>query len=493
MHPAVSLAVTLFLTLMIVMPLAGLIISYKQHDSANTRLWFLAIALDSLQIPLIALKASYPSWWTYALPGFIPVTFFVVLAKILISERKDKPLEDVFRIAFLVSGTYLATTSAMYLANPHSDFEIQVLNNLLFIIFNVYLTASSYTLARHVKSRGMILVSFGFAISILGYCVRAWTHLVKGASTPTFEFGLVANFQVWTVSINIVLMTFGYLGYALERAKKKRLEMATKAAEAEAEVRAQNEYSAQLNATIQERDRMVMVNSRFLNLNALAIFNSAIVHEISQPLQAVLMCLEGIRFKDNDNGGALAQDIQNAIALTEKAGSIISVLRNTMTQGDIDLVPVDIKKQINEILPVIKGEASQNKVTIRDTFDTQDLICNCNAMLLHRLVFNLIANAIDSFNNAGTREPCIDINVEKQSFDSHDYAVISIADNGPGLSQIKLTEIFEPFKTSKVDGMGVGLSLAQILLRKWGGTIRAEAVHPSGLRIVFSIPLLTNI
>lgn len=491
MHPAVSLAVTLFLTLMIVMPLAGLFIAHKKSASKNTRLWFVAIAVDGLQIPLIALKASYPSWLTYAFPGFIPVTFFMVLSRIISAERDQKVAND-FRSTFVISGAYLATTSAMYVANPNTDFYIQVLNNLLFILFSVYLFVSTLNLARSLKSRGMYLVSVGFATGLLGYVVRAWTHLVNGAATPTFEFGMIANFQVWSASINVVLMTFGYLGYALERAQEKRLEMATKAAEAEAEVRAQNEYSAQLNATIQERDRMVMVNSRFLNLNALAIFNSAIVHEISQPLQAVLMCLEGIRFKDNDNGGALAQDIQNAIALTEKAGSIISVLRNTMTQGDIDLVPVDIKKQINEILPVIKGEASQNKVTIRDTFDTQDLICNCNAMLLHRLVFNLIANAIDSFNNAGTREPCIDINVEKQSFDSHDYAVISIADNGPGLSQIKLTEIFEPFKTSKVDGMGVGLSLAQILLRKWGGTIRAEAVHPSGLRIVFKIPLLTN-
>lgn len=491
MHPAVSLAVTLFLTLMIVMPLAGLFIAHKKSASKNTRLWFVAIAIDGLQIPLIALKASYPSWLTYAFPGFIPVTFFMVLSRIISAERDQKVAND-FRSTFVISGAYLATTSAMYVANPNTDFYIQVLNNLLFILFSVYLFVSTLNLARSLKSRGMYLVSVGFATGLLGYVVRAWTHLVNGAATPTFEFGMIANFQVWSASINVVLMTFGYLGYALERAQKKRLEMATKAAEAEAEVRAQNEYSAQLNATIQERDRMVMVNSRFLNLNALAIFNSAIVHEISQPLQAVLMCLEGIRFKDNDNGGALAQDIQNAIALTEKAGSIISVLRNTMTQGDIDLVPVDIKKQINEILPVIKGEASQNKVTIRDTFDTQDLICNCNAILLHRLVFNLIANAIDSFNNAGTREPCIDINVEKQSFDSHDYAVISIADNGPGLSQIKLTEIFEPFKTSKVDGMGVGLSLAQILLRKWGGTIRAEAVHPSGLRIVFEIPLLTN-
>ena len=69
MHPAVSLTITLFMTLMIGMPLVGWLVSGRRSDDRGTRYWFLAIALDSLQLPLIAAKGAFPSWWTCAFPG----------------------------------------------------------------------------------------------------------------------------------------------------------------------------------------------------------------------------------------------------------------------------------------------------------------------------------------------------------------------------------------------------------------------------------------
>lgn len=491
MHPAVSLTITLFMTLMIGMPLVGLLVSGRHQEDRAARIWFLAIVLDSLQIPLVAAKSTFPSWWTIALPGVIPVMFFITLSNVLRSELKQtKP--RIFGPIALAGALYLAAISVIFKAIPDPELPVQAVNNLLFLGFSALLAVQSFFLARKTASRGMYFVSLGFAVSLLGYGARAWWHLVYGVSTHAFDFGPVGNFQIWTVVLNLTLMTFGYLGYVLEKAQKQRLEFATKAAEAVVRQEVAEQYNQELLTVIAERDHMVMENSRFLNFSALAVFNSAIVHEISQPIQAALMCLENVQARDECSGCEIEQAVGDAIRLTSKAGEVVSVLRRMMQQGHDQIQPINVSSLLVEILPIVEGDAKNRGVGLECELPSLPFYCQCNGVMLQRLILNLVANAFDAFKIANTASPKLLIKGEVANDPSNPLRtglLLSVVDNGPGVKTSELEKMFEPFATSKSSGLGVGLSLAQILLRKWSGSIKATLNSPdTGLTFQIWLP-----
>ena len=488
MHPAVTLTVTLFMTLMIGMPMVGWLLSRHLQADRNARIWFLAIMLDSLQVPLIALRGTDDAWWALVLPGSIPVMFYLTLCTVLRRELAwdiSRPWLRVVQAGVL----YVFFATFVYMARADRAFEIALLNNLVFVGFASLLTLNSTRLARQTHSRGMAFVALGFFVSVLGYVVRAWAHIVEGVPTPLFGFTWVGNFQVWTVAINLFLMTFGYLGFVLEKAEAEKIRLAADAAEAETRELVANQYNQQLLDLVAERDQMVMLNSRFATLGALATFNSAIVHEISQPLQAVMMCLENLREQDQAQGATLAPEIADSIALTNKVGDIVVALRNMMATGNALTEKTDVLAAIHAILPVIRSEARRRSVQIEVDLPEQPMYCDCSMVLFQRLMFNLVANAFDAFAEGRTGNPVLRVQMTQGVIDGGPGVSISFTDNGPGMSDEALEALFQPFNTHKATGLGIGLTLADILLRKWRGRILASHAPGGGLCFVILLPL----
>ena len=489
MHPAVVLAQILFMTLMIGMPVVGLLMTRGYQSNQNTRIWFLAVVLDSLQIPLLALKTTTPLWWTLALPGVIPVMFFITLSLVLLSEIRESSKTNWYLVP-LFGFVYTCVSSLIYLAKDAPDLTIQTFNNVLFLALSLLLTVLAFRLARKFSSRGMYFVFLGFAVSLPGYASRAWWHLVLGEQTAVFEFTAVGNFQIWSAALNLILMTFGYLGYVLERSDRERIKLGREAIEAATREELATEYNRQLLEVIAERDKMVLVNSRFLNLGALATFNSAIVHEISQPLAAIGMSLDNLKAQDASQGGKYADQITDAITLTNKVGEIVSALRQMMVTGNAFVERTDVLAQLRTILPIIKSEAKRRSVKFEMMIPDHAVYSDCNGVLLQRLFINLVTNAFDAFESAQTINPFLKIDVCCQPINGKPGLLLVIADNGPGLSDEELGTLFQAFNTSKPTGLGVGLSLADILLRKWRGRITAHhAETGTGLRFEIALPL----
>ena len=241
---------------------------------------------------------------------------------------------------------------------------------------------------------------------------------------------------------------------------------------------------------IAERDKMVLVNSRFLNLSALATFNSAIVHEISQPLAAIGMSLDNLKALDASQRGEYADQIDDLVRLNNKVGDIVSALRQMMATGNTLLERTDVLNQVRTLLPIIRSEAQRRLVKFDITIPDQVLYADCNGVLFQRLIINLVNNAFDAFESAQTINPVLQIEARCQPVDGNPGVIFVITDNGPGLSDEALSTLFQAFNTSKPTGLGVGLSLADILLRKWRGRITAHhADTGTGLRFEIALPL----
>lgn len=489
MHPAITLTTLLFMTLMVGMPLVGWLVS-RQYKDRQTQLWYLAIALDSLQIPFVAAQAAYPGWLTLVMPSLFAALFFVAIYLLLL--RECNPQQDFWKPLGLFGVAYAALASIVYYGAGRSPLAIYTFGNLSYLVLSMPIAYRALRLGRVARSSGMVLVGLGFLIGTTGFVVRAFWQIVLETSIPVFEFSAASNYLILSQAVNLILITFGYLGYVRDRIEAEKLALIEKSAESTVRQKVAEQHANELQQVIVERDQMVVANSRFLNLSAMAIFNSAIVHEISQPLQALDLSLDNLLAQDADAGGKMQSEIETIIGISHQASGIVNVLRQLMAQGNSRFNDqVDLVAALNNILPVVSGDARQRGIVLEHQIPQVSLIARCNKVLFQRLIINLVANAFDVFEDSKTPRPKLTIQVAQKIFQNHPAAVFIVTDNGPGMSPECLDTLFKPFNTQKPTGMGIGLSLADILLRKWGGRISAQnVIKGTGTQFEILLPLV---
>jgi two-component system C4-dicarboxylate transport sensor histidine kinase DctB len=92
-----------------------------------------------------------------------------------------------------------------------------------------------------------------------------------------------------------------------------------------------------------------------------------------------------------------------------------------------------------------------------------------NAVMLQRIVFNAVGNALDALRDHQPSDACIQIRLYSQIKARETWTVLEIADNGSGFSDDVLSQLSAPIQSTKPHGMGLGLMLTQSMVRMWGG------------------------
>jgi len=108
-------------------------------------------------------------------------------------------------------------------------------------------------------------------------------------------------------------------------------------------------------------------------------------------------------------------------------------------------------------------------------------------VLLEQVLLNLLRNAIDANREAHRGQPSMIVLAADLASDGR--VEISVHDQGPGVSEAELEKIFTPFYTSKVDGLGLGLSMSRSIIEGFGGELQARRV-PVGLLMRCYLPLV---
>ena len=109
----------------------------------------------------------------------------------------------------------------------------------------------------------------------------------------------------------------------------------------------------------------------------------------------------------------------------------------------------------------------------------------CDHIQLQQVIINLVVNAIDAMKDTPAEKRIISIRTSRVD----NFAEISVSDRGPGIPEDKLKEVFEPFFTSKAEGMGMGLSIARTIVEAHNGRIWAENQVGKGATFRLKLPL----
>ena len=211
---------------------------------------------------------------------------------------------------------------------------------------------------------------------------------------------------------------------------------------------------------------------RLLNLEVANQTVAAIAHELNQPLNAAASYndaaqrfLQKEELKEKKLTYALVQSQQQI----QRAGQVVHELFNFLHAGEMITMPIDLNKMITDVINVLKEDGHLGKFTTQLDLAPDLPPVQANALQLEKVLINLIRNGIESMNDAGLDQGSIIVTVSTTENDS--YALVSISDSGPGFSSKTAQHIFEPFYTTKPDGLGMGLAISRALIEAQGGQL----------------------
>lgn len=235
-------------------------------------------------------------------------------------------------------------------------------------------------------------------------------------------------------------------------------------------------------ARLQELQAELFHVSRLTALGELA---SALAHEINQPLAAISNYMAGgrhiIRNEDLDRD-LLAQVFTNAGQEAMRAGEVIRRLRNFVSRGESDRLPESLTKLIEEASALALVGAKVHNVHVHYDFSPDVNMVMVDRIQIQQVLLNLIRNAVDSMID----KPQRDLRIET-AHHAGPMVRVSVHDTGNGVSPDIEKKLFQPFVSSKENGMGIGLSISRTIIEAHGGNIWAEANEDGGATFHFTL------
>lgn len=243
----------------------------------------------------------------------------------------------------------------------------------------------------------------------------------------------------------------------------------------------------------QERDRLLHeVQSELLHISRLSTIGemaSALAHELNQPLSAIANYLQGSRRllqNSPDERATLIMDaMDKAAAQAIRAGQVIQRLRDFVTRGETERRIESIRRLVEEASALALVAGKQRSIRVTFQFDpTIDLVL-VDKVQIQQVLLNLMRNALEAMDASDRRE--LLIRVEPAA----DMVVIKVVDTGPGVSPTIASRLFQPFVSTKQNGMGIGLSISRAIIESHGGQIRVEPNPDGGTIFSFTLRALT--
>ncbi|MEQ1616749.1 MAG: PAS domain S-box protein [Terricaulis sp.] len=220
-------------------------------------------------------------------------------------------------------------------------------------------------------------------------------------------------------------------------------------------------------------------------LTAMGEMASALAHELNQPLSAIANYLSGARRlldRPGDSPERVAEALEKATAQAMRAGEVIRRLRDFLSRGEGERRIVSIQKLTQEACALALVGAKENGVRVQYKFDPDADRVLADRLPVQQVILNLVRNALDAMDGSPRRELVVTTAAVGDGM-----TIVSIADTGAGVAPG--TKLFEPFVSTKSDGMGVGLSISRTIVEAHGGRIWTEPNPSGGAIFRFTVPL----
>jgi C4-dicarboxylate-specific signal transduction histidine kinase len=243
--------------------------------------------------------------------------------------------------------------------------------------------------------------------------------------------------------------------------------------------RKKKKASAQLREYVDRYHELLRVDRS----SRLGELTATLAHELNQPLAAILSNAQAaLRFlASGKNDPELSREIlQNIVQDDKRAADIIRSLRSMVKKGESKKEPIDINSLLHEIINIAQGSLLVHDISVETDLHKNLPLVIGNKTQIQQVALNLITNAMDALAQSPPDKRKIIVKTEL----IEGFVRVAVHDYGPEISTEQPEKIFEPFYTTKSNGLGMGLAVCKSIITDHGGNIWAER-NPEGGEIFF--------
>jgi signal transduction histidine kinase len=215
---------------------------------------------------------------------------------------------------------------------------------------------------------------------------------------------------------------------------------------------------------------------------------SALAHELSQPLAAILRNAEAAEIMlrsatpDLTELRAIVADIHRD---DRRASAVIERLRALLKRRQLDFQPIAVDELVQETSSLVRSGAAARRIALETMIPANLPRISGDRVHLSQVLLNLLLNGVDAA--AALDRPGRSVTVTARVTATRSIEV-AVTDSGPGISAPLLGRLFEPYFTTKPDGMGMGLAVSRMIVEAHGGRLWAENHEGAGATFRFTIP-----
>jgi len=220
---------------------------------------------------------------------------------------------------------------------------------------------------------------------------------------------------------------------------------------------------------------------------AMGQVTASITHEVSQPITAMLCNAEAaLSWLDSQTPhvGELRRALASIVTDANRAGEVLDWIRTLIKKAPAQKESVDVNNAILDVVTMARSELIRHGVSLQTDLAEVPLIEGYRVQL-QQVVLNLILNAVEAMSCLD--EPPRELRVSTTR-NASGAILVAVRDSGPGLDPTMVNRLFDPFYTTKPEGIGMGLAICNSIIEAHGGRLWASANEPRGAVFQFTLP-----
>jgi PAS domain S-box-containing protein len=235
-----------------------------------------------------------------------------------------------------------------------------------------------------------------------------------------------------------------------------------------------------------ERDRAEL--SHLSRVALMGEMSASIAHELNQPLAGILSnAAAGQRFlgRANIDRNEIRELLSDIIADTRRASDVVRGIRGMVKKEQVARRSVNLNDVVMDAVRMASPDAVLHSCALETSLDPSLRTINGDPVQLQQVLLNLMINAFDAMRDTPPSMRTVLIATESNGDGS---VRTSVRDHGPGISKETRDRLFDPFFSTKSEGLGMGLAIVRSIVEAHGGTISAESEDSGGARFEFVLP-----
>lgn len=477
---------TIFMICMAYLVLHAVIwVALSEHNNKQVALWCSSGLVSGVAVVLLTLRDSVGEFvfiYVGQLLMLIGTIGRLVALRLYLQDLVARPL---MMYGFIGALFYLPFSLAHALGMPDEPlilffFSFYGIFCAEFFLIGLAINKTLPTLG----SRLVIIAGLSFSISL---SLKAILVALGYGAVDLYGPGIDQVIMILGQFVAITLSNIGFLRIFLERNEQSKLQIQRNLAASEEITSLLTQHKSELQNLLVEREeiiRQLTLSNKTAGMGALV---ASIAHELNQPLCAIRLNATMVERKLNEpaiDTHTAKKFLNSVLTDNRRAADIISKLRSMFDGGERKHGEIDFDALVRDTVSLVMPRAKEEHILILLKL-TGKIRFYGDQTQLQQVILNLLNNAVESFSGLKLPEKCITVQTRTES----SQLLLSVEDNGAGIAEELRQSVFELFKTTKAQGMGVGLWLSKAVVNAHEGDIIFNSATGQGTRFEVRLPL----